>query len=183
MVKTTERNLFRLGRHSSSPSSSNPAFSSVTTKNKETRQAAVAVCWLCALLSALRGREKGQGSNNLASLCVAEFVHIMMRAEFLHIMMPALSASENAFSSCIASFSGELTCPRGNPAEKRWQVGRWAVVSTKIFLFIVYTSSFPLLFLTPSSILPYLLSPFIFKKKYKKRKKEEREEQPEIGQK
>ena len=31
-------------------------------KNKETRQAAVAVCWLCASLAALRGREKGQGS-------------------------------------------------------------------------------------------------------------------------
>ena len=61
----------------------------------------MAVCWLCASLSALRGREKGQGSNNLASLRVAEFVHIMMRddvtefvhimmrAEILHIMMPA----------------------------------------------------------------------------------------------
>ena len=57
-----------------------------------------------------------------------EFVHIMMRAEFVHIMMPALSASENAFSSCIASSSGELTCPRGNPAEKRFLLSAAALL-------------------------------------------------------
>ena len=32
----------------------------------------------------------------------------------------SVATSENAFSSCIASSSGELTCPRGNPAEKRF---------------------------------------------------------------
>ena len=72
MVKTTERKLFRLGRHISSPSSSNPAFSSVTT-----RQAAVAVCWLRAPLSALRRREKRKNQHQELLFLTTNFLLLL----------------------------------------------------------------------------------------------------------
>ena len=82
-------------------------------KNKETRQAAVAVSWLCAPLSALRGREKGQGSQHDITVATSENVHFPPASPapagnpLVHEGTPRKSGS--SFRSCLATPQNDVT--------------------------------------------------------------------------
>ena len=47
-------------------------------------------------------------------------------------MTSVAKIGKRPFPSCFASYSGELTCPRGNPAEKRFLLSQLPCYSTEM---------------------------------------------------